>query len=472
MAAQADQVYKTSADIVAEVLAALLVRLPDANTGADSLFRIWTEIFGNTTEGLYLGMQLLHDDMFVQTASALALIRSGEMYGREQKVGLLATGSVTFAGTGGTYIPIGTIVSAPRASDDDALDFQTTVDGSIPNPGIPTAPVAADAGAGALGAGSYEYAVTFITAGGETAIGAISNALTIAASHNVNLTAIPLGGAGTTARKLYRRVNGGAWGNVDALNATLANNTTTTATDSDTSLTGTAPTVSTAEQITLAAQASEVGTDSNVAASTITDLSSAATGLSSVTNAAPFTGGANAEDIEAFRTALLGWVRAPQSGGPDDLVAWAEAIDGVETATVFPNVDLSGTPTPGTVTVRISGPGGTVPSAGVVAAVQADLQARDLANITILVGTFSAHNISLTAATTLAAGYILADVTPSAQAAISAYITSVPVGGTVYKAGVIDAVFGLPGIVNVTTAFTDTVLAATEKAIPATITIT
>ena len=169
MAQQGDLVYKTKDQILAEILAALLVRLPDANTGADTLFRIWAELFSGTSEGLYLGMQLLHDDMFIQTASALALIRAGEMYGREQKVGVLATGSVTFAGSGGTYIPLGTVVSVPRP-DDDSLDFQTTADGTIPNPGVPTAPTAADAGAGALSAGTYEYAVTFITAAGETAI--------------------------------------------------------------------------------------------------------------------------------------------------------------------------------------------------------------------------------------------------------------------------------------------------------------
>lgn len=469
---QADQVYKSQSDILAELLAALLVRLPDANTGPDSIFRIWAEIFSNTAEGLYLGMQLLHDDMFIQTMSSLALVRAGEMYGRPQKPGVLAAGSVTFAGTGGTFVPLGTVVSAPRASQDDSLDFQTTAAGTIPAPGIPTAPTAADAGAGALAAGTYEYAVTFITAGGETALGAISNALTIAINHNVTLTAVPLGGPGTTARKIYRRVNGGAWANVDALNATFANNTTTTGTDSDTTPTGVAPTASTAEQITLAAAATDVGSDYNVATGAITDLSDAPAGLSSVTNTASFTGGADAEDIEAFRQALLEFVRAPQSGSAADLQVWAESIDGVETATVFPNVDLSNVAAPGTVSVRITGPNGATPDPTVVAAVLAYLQSKDLANITILVGTFSAHNIDVTADVTTDVGYVLADVTDSAIAAMTAYINSVPIGGTVYKAGIIDSIFGLPGIINVTTTFADTAVAATEKPVPHTLAVT
>jgi uncharacterized phage protein gp47/JayE len=417
-------------------------------------------------------MQLLHDDMFIQTMSALALVRAGEMYGRPQKPGTLATGSVRFTGTGGTYIPLGSIVSAPRASQDDALDFQTTVDGTIPNPGIPTAPTTADNPSGVLPSGMYEHAVSFVTMAGETVLGAISTPLAEGQNNrSIMLTNIPLGGPGTIGRKVYRRVNGGPWMNVDTLNTVLADNTTTSAQDNDNTPTGSPLTISTAEQLTLAVEASDVGTDYNVAVGTITDISEGPQGLSSVTNAAALSGGSNMEDIEAFRLALLEWVRAPQSGSPADMQAWAESIDGVESASVFPNVDLSGAAAPGTVSVRITGVDGTIPSPDIQTAVLNELLSHDLANITILVGTFTPRNINVTVTTTLDAGYILADVTASSTAAITNYINSVPVGGTIYQSGIIDSVFGLPGIVNVTTTFTDTTLAATEKAIPGTITV-
>jgi uncharacterized phage protein gp47/JayE len=468
MASQTDIVYKTSSDIVADVLAALLVRLPDANTGDDSIFRIWAEIFSGTAEGLFLGMQLLHDDMFIQTMSALALVRAGEMYGRPQKPGTLASGHVTFTGTGGTYIPIGAIVSAPRASLDDTLDFETIEDGTVSNPGIPTAPTCLDGGTGTIGTGLYEYAVTFVTTTGETALGAISiPVLVTTAGRSINMSAIPLGGPGTTGRNIYRRVDGGAWGRLTS----LGDNTATTYHDNGTTTATLPPTVSTAEGIILAAAAADVGTDYNVLPGTITDLSDVPAGIASVTNAAAFTGGAVDEDIETFRTELLKTVRAPQSGSPQDLESWAEAVDGVETATAFPNLNLSNVATPGTVSVRITGPGGIVPGTPVVTAVQTALAARDLANITILVGTFSTHAISLTVTTTRATGYVLADVTPSAQQAITDYLASVPIGGTVYVQGVLAAVFGLPGILTVASTFTDTVLGATEKAVPGTLTI-
>ncbi len=59
---------------------------------------------------------------------------------------------------------------------------------------------------------------------------------------------------------------------------------------------------------------------------------------------------------------------------------------------------------------------------------------------------------------------------PAAQAAISNYIASIPVGGTIYKAGIIDAVYGLPGIADVTTTFVNTTTAATHKPTPGLIT--
>lgn len=467
MPANADVIYKTKDDILAELLSSLVTAIPDANIGDDSIFRIWSEIFSNTAEGLYLAMQLLHDDMFIQTANALALIRYGDEFGRPQKVGTLATGSVTFSGAGGTYIPLGSTVSAPRPSLDDSLDFNTTQDATIPSPGIPTAPTAADSGTSGSLTGTYEYAVSFVTAAGETALGAISNAIVLT-SHKANLTAIPLGGTGTTARKIYRRINGGVFG----LLTTISDNTTTTYSNDNATSVGALPlTTSTAEQITVTAAASDTGTDYNVAPGTITDLSEAPAGLAGVTNTGSFTGGSDAEDFESFRTALLAFVRAPQSGAPADLVAWATSVDGVESASVFPNVDLTGASAPGTVSVRITGIGGTVPGSDIIAAVVDELDSRDLANITILVGTFTANAQAVAVTITLASGYVLADISPSVVTAITNYITSVPVGGTVYAAGVLGAVFGLAGVVNVTTTYTDTTVAATEKPTAGTITV-
>lgn len=469
MPASADVVYKDRDTIVADLIASWQARMPDVQVTPDSVIRIWIEVAAETIEGLMLANQLLHDDMFPQTASGLALQRYGDIYGRSMKGGTQATGTVRFTGSPGTFIQSGTVVASPSTTD-DAWGFLTTQGVTIPAVGTPTTPTAADAGAGALPAGLYEYAVSFTTTLGESPIGAISTGLSIAVSHNINLTAIPIGGPGTVGRKIYRRINGGTF----ALVTTLANNTATTFTDNVTSLGGPPLTDSTAEQVDVAAAAEDVGTDYNVLANTITVISDTGgtTGVSGVTNPAAFTGGTNPEDIEAFRRALLDYIRNPQAGSKSDLEIWAMSINGVESATAFPNDNL-GTPTAGHATTRITGPGGTVPSAGVQATVLAYQQTKDLANITLHVGTFTPKTVNVTVTITLVSGYVLADVSASVQKAISDYISAAPVNGTVYLAGIMDAVFGLPGVATlvINSPATDTTSLATEKPTPGTITV-
>lgn len=466
MPSSAAQVYKTEDQIVIDLVTKLQSMISDATVSDDSIFRIWIKLYGSGAAGMYLAQQLLHDDFFIQTASALALNRYGEMYGRPRLTGTVATGSVRFSGAGGVYIPVGTVVSVPRPALGDSLDFETTIDGTVPNPGTAGAPVSAAGVAGNV-SGTVEYGITFLTTEGETELGVTSIPLAVT-SKQVGLTSIALGGPGTTGRRIYRRTNGGTWGWI----ADLGNNTVTTYTDNTlTAGAGTPPAVSTAERITLTAQGTDIGTDYNIAVGSITDLSNAPPDLSDVTNLVTFSGGTDEEDIEVFRSKLLKWVRAPQSGSLDDLVNWAEAIDGVESATAFANVDLSGTADPGTVSIRITGPGGSTPSAAVIAAVLAEVVSHDLGNITVLVGTFTPHAISVAVAITEVSGYTLGDVTPSVTQAITDYLADVPVGGTVYKSGILAAIFPLPGVANVTTTFTDTALAATEKAVAGTITV-
>lgn len=98
---------------------------------------------------------------------------------------------------------------------------------------VPTAPTAALAGAGAgnVDNGVHRYAVTFVTADGETSSGDVSSAITVAdktVNGKVSLTSIPLGGSAVTSRKLYRTIAGGS---TYLLLATVSDNTTTTYTD-------------------------------------------------------------------------------------------------------------------------------------------------------------------------------------------------------------------------------------------------
>lgn len=119
------------------------------------------------------------------------------------------------------------------------------LDGAVSAPGAATATLIADAGAGDIDAGAHLYKVTFVTAEGETEAGTASNGTTADATHQrVDLSAIPVGPTGTTARKIYRTEAGqGTY----KLLATIADNTTTTLTDTaaDSTLGATAPTLNT-----------------------------------------------------------------------------------------------------------------------------------------------------------------------------------------------------------------------------------
>lgn len=115
-------------------------------------------------------------------------------------------------------------------------------------PQAPQVALAGD-GAGNLSNGMYRYRLTFVTADGETEGGQISDAVTIAdnsVNGKVSVTSLPTGGAGVSARKIYRTlVDGSEY----FLLATIADNSTTSYSDNiaDGSLTSACPVTNTTE---------------------------------------------------------------------------------------------------------------------------------------------------------------------------------------------------------------------------------
>lgn len=118
-----------------------------------------------------------------------------------------------------------------------------------PAPSAPTVALASPAAAGNVDNGAHRYRITFVTADGETEAGTPSSAVTVAdktVNGKVQLTAIPVGGAAVTSRKLYRTAAGGS---TYLLLASLADNTTATYLDNiaDASLGAGAPSANTTE---------------------------------------------------------------------------------------------------------------------------------------------------------------------------------------------------------------------------------
>jgi len=100
----------------------------------------------------------------------------------------------------------------------DNIQVYYGADGTISEMGAPLALVGNIGGALT---GTYKYAVTYVTAGGEEILGSISNSVTVSAQ-NV-LLKLPIGYDGTLTRKLYRTKNGGS---ILYYVQAIANNTT------------------------------------------------------------------------------------------------------------------------------------------------------------------------------------------------------------------------------------------------------
>ena len=469
MPGEGDILFKDRNEILEELVDQMTALVPDAYMGEDGNLYLVFQVFAGSEESVFLAIQVLSEDMFIQTANESSLEKWGSQLGRERLAGTKASGEILVSGEGGGVINIGDEVSYDPENGDDPVYFLFTESGVIPNPGIPGAVGVVDSGAGNLAAGTYEYAVTFLTDAGETELGQISASIVLAANRQTQQQFIPVGGPGTIGRRIYRRVNGGDWG----LAYEWLNNTTTQWNDNN-ATTGTEPPAeSTAERILLAAEAEEPGTRANVLANTITEVGNMAEGVNTVANPAPFTGGSEPEEMEEYRARLLRVVQQPETGSSIDMQGWAEDVEGVDSATVYEN-DNVGTPTNGHVTVRIAGPNGAIPDVDTQLAVYNALVTRDLSNVTIHVATFTQTSTDVTVDVSALPGFLLADLTPSVQTAIANYINSLQVGETLRISGIIAAVFGLPGVqdVTVTTPASNQATGSTAKRTPGTITVT
>jgi uncharacterized phage protein gp47/JayE len=433
-------------EIYSNLIASMQSLVSDVYTGSEGNLMLLFQVLSGAHEAIYLALQIANEDMFVVTANPSALDRHGIDKDVERKVGTRAVGNLRIEGAGGEFIPLDSEAAFDPNNGDELLYFRTTAEGTTPTPGSPLAPALTDLATAGNLTGTFEYVVTFVTVEGETMAGAESLPLTVAASR-IHLSGIQIGGTGTIRRNIYRQKNGDG---VYKFVAQIANNTATVYDDNiaDGALGGQPPLESTAEAITLPVESVDPGFKYNVLPNTITSVVDMPNGITDVRNPAQMTGGSDPEDTEKYRARLLAAIQVPGTGSPGDLKSWAESVDGVEQATVFKNDNL-GTPTNGHVTVRIAGPGGAIPDGATIAEVQTLLDSYDMANVTIHVSTFTAVPTNVAVTVTVAAGYTLPDISAGIAQAISDYITALPVGATLRVAGIVDAVFGLPGVDDV-----------------------
>jgi len=454
--------FYSQSEILQQMMDAWRALIPDAYLGDDGNTRLLFEVLAGVEESVFLAGQIVSEDMFVKTASPMALDHWGDQYGIILKPGSTSHGVLQFSAGAGTYIPIGAVGIHDPQNGQAVLYFQTLIDGTIPSPGVAEPPTLSAVGSGPLVIGTYNYAISFLTTEGETLIGAPGQEVVAVAGRQMSVSNISLGGPGTIARRIYRQRDGGGYRFV----ATITDNTTAVYTDliPDSSLGGAPLSESTAQQISLDAESESFGTAYNVVPGAISELGDVPDGVTGVTNREAFTGGSDGESTDSYRRRLLQAVRSPGTGSETDLRTWAEAVEGVERATTFPNENM-GSYQPGHVTVRISGPGESIPSDDTVNLVQLTLQQRDLANLIVHVTTFDPIVATIAVHLARQDGYSLDDVEDSVKLHIETYVRSLEVGETLRVNGIITAVYGQPGIADVSVGLptTDLTAGATQK---------
>jgi uncharacterized phage protein gp47/JayE len=226
----------------------------------------------------------------------------------------------------------------------------------------------------------------------------------------------------------------------------------------------------TSAQVTV--QAQNAGIQGNVAANTITTISTAIQYVDTVTNTNAFANGVNQETDAAvqarFQTYVSGLRAAIKS-------AVESAIAGVQQDIqyqIVENQTLAGASQPGYFYVVIS-PYTDALKTAIYSAINA------IRGLSITFDVFGATPITanVTATVTAASGYTLSAVEAAVQTAISSFIASLPLGGTLEWTQIFSVIWGVPGVATVANTMTlnggnaDLVATTSQAIVPGTITV-
>lgn len=186
-------------------------------------------------------------------------------------------------------------------------------------------------------------------------------------------------------------------------------------------------------------QAREPGIAGNVGADAITAPVTPLPGGVTFTNPDPTTGGTDPESDDHLRGRLLAATAGKGPGAVRDYIRWATDWGGVGSVKVVPLWDG-----PGTVMVMVADPNGLPVATGIVTSLQNDLdpvagkgEGTAPVGATVTVDTSTVLNITLAGHLDYELGYSwdgfgnTVAVGPDAQAAIVAYLLTIPPGGEV-----------------------------------------
>ena len=201
---------------------------------------------------------------------------------------------------------------------------------------------------------------------------------------------------------------------------------------------------------TVPVQAVTAGSGGNVAAGSISLLTTSISGIDTVTNAAAYTNGIDAESDTALRARFATYINTRARA---TLLAIGNAISSVQqnlTYSISENVTSGGGYQPGNFVVYVDD-GSGAPSTSLKASVYSAVDAvRPIGSTFAVFGpTVVTANVAATIVT--ATGYVHGNLTGPAQIAVAAYINALPMGSGLAYSRLAQIIYDTsPGITNVT----------------------
>jgi uncharacterized phage protein gp47/JayE len=202
--------------------------------------------------------------------------------------------------------------------------------------------------------------------------------------------------------------------------------------------------------ITATAVCTEAGSDGNVAADAIALFAAAIAGFDTVTNAAPFENGADAEFDAAYKARFPAYLASLSDGTPLAVETSVTNIEEDASCTIVENQTYGGTQEYGYFYAIVNDGSGDPPSGFISSAANAIEATRPIGCV---YGVFAPTIVEVAVALgiTAASGYELANLEPIVQAAIEEYIDGLAEGEGLPWSKIADLAWDAsPGIANVT----------------------
>lgn len=226
----------------------------------------------------------------------------------------------------------------------------------------------------------------------------------------------------------------------------------------------------TSAQATVLAQ--NAGIQGNVAAGTITTISTAIQYVDTVTNPNAFANGVNEESDAAVQARFQTYVSGLRAAIRSAVVSAIEGVQQNVQYEIVENQTLAGVSQPGFFYVVIS-PYSNALHDAIYAAINA------IRGLSITFAVYAASNLTANVTTTVtaASGYTLANVEAAVQTAIQNFIASVPLGGTLSWTQLFSVIWAVPGVASVANTMTinggnaDLVATAQQDIVAGTITV-